>query len=313
MRWRGRSSSRSSPACLSCARSLGLGLVSDDDLEQSSPAPTRPRTRTEIHAPVDLLGSAADRALQPPGSPADRHDDRRDGRHVAVVDPRDRTSPRSCSFHLRRPVRLVRAAVRLMREALLNYASSSPPVEPSPGMRRRRPPRVHPCLGDRRRRLASASEPVTARAPSPRCPRTPSGRRGPAPRRRGPHLRRADPAPSRPPRRPAPPPRSRPPAQHAPRAHRGATHRKPSSSPARPSRDPARTASHRRGNPRRTRVPARPLPADALPATSPDRWPCTPPIPASILGSAPRGADRDEILDLVENSARSVARASRCP
>jgi len=290
------------------ARALvGLGLVSEDDLERelARADPTPPLT--EIHARNDLLGGLPTGLCNRLAAlPIDI--DTEGVAHFAVLDPRDRYVAEELSFHLRRPVRLVRAEYAVMREALINYASSSPPVVPSPGGRRR-PLAYTPAWGTAIG-TSPSSEPETsrpfssvpARAPAVVASVTTSTRRFFG----GMHS-----APSRPPApMPAEAAAAEPPAGTAP----------PAALTEAATQEPVfelRRGSHvtlMDTDPPTLRIrdaPAFPLVASlptSLPAISPESMAEHYPDPASTLAPLRAAADRDEVLGLVEKSARSVAR-----
>ncbi len=118
---------------------VGLGLVSEDDIHEhlarSDPRPAL----TEVHPRLELLGVLpAGLCNRLAALPVDVDED---GTYVvAVLDPRDAYVAEEVAFHLSGFVRLVRAPYSILREALVNYAStvrsSVPPPERMRGLRR---------------------------------------------------------------------------------------------------------------------------------------------------------------------------------
>ncbi len=291
------------------ARALvGLGLVSEEDLhDELARADTRPAL-AEVHPRVDVLQALPTGLCNRLAAiPVDVDDD---GTAVlAVLDPRDGYIAAEFAFHLQTPVRLVRAPYAILREALANYATTVRSVVPPPGTRR-----------DRRRRAVSYTPawgtPIDGPPPDPvpssqnpfsSVPATPpavvasvttSTRRFFA----GMHS-----APSEPPPAIAPEPGS-------PEA-RAAWPALPAGGPDAwlvPRRAPAPTLMDIEPPTQRVRdEPAFRLVA-SLPPAHPsivhEPMPEYFPDPASTLGALRVAEDRDEVLGLVEKSARAVAR-----
>jgi hypothetical protein len=282
------------------ARALvGLGLVNEDDLQRqlarSDPSPPL----GEVRPRLDLLG------MLPPGLcnrlaalPVSVDTDGTVA--VAVLDPRDSHIAAELGYHLQRPVRLVRAPYPLVREALVNCATSTPSSIPPPGgtPERRRPISYTPAWGtpSDAAAVSESSRPHAQASPAPQpaavgASVTTSTRRFFA----GMHS--------------------------APSEHPAAIQRRGSSPPL-VARGVDSGFELRRGpnmtlpdlEPPTTRpreAPAYPLVA-ALPNAPPaiaasQALAAHFPDPASTLGLLRAALDRDEVLGLVERSARSVA------
>jgi hypothetical protein len=221
---------------------------------------------------------------------------------VAVLDPRDAYLIEELSYQLQRPVRLIRAPYTVMREALVNYAASRPSDVPPPGGRRERRRAVSytPAWGTPIEVEGLPSEPpserpfssIPAQPPAVVASVTTQTRRFFA----GMHS-----APSEPP--PAPPPAGD--AAH----HEDASAHEPVFELR---RGPHMTLHEIEPPTLRIRdAPAFPLVASlpkALPSITTDGMAEHYPDPASTLGHLRAAVDRDEVLGLVEKSARAVAR-----
>lgn len=280
------------------ARALvGLGLVNEDDLQEELARSDVMPALTEVHPRLDLLpllptGICNRLAAMPvdvddPGTVV-----------VAVLDPRDTYIAEEFAYHLRRPVQLVRAPYTILREALVNYATSVQSVVPPPGVRRERRRAISytPAWGTPLE-PAPPSEPspgarpfssVPVQLPAVVASVTTSTRRFFA----GMHS-----APSEPPP-PEPDPMIAEPTTAEPvfELRRG----------------PNMTLTDIEPPTQRVRdAPAFPLLASlptALPSLTPEALPEYFPDPASTLGQLRAAVDRDEVLGLVEKSARAVAR-----
>jgi hypothetical protein len=221
---------------------------------------------------------------------------------VAVLDPRDRYLAEELAFQLHRSVRLVRAPYTILREALVNYAASRPSNVPPPGGRR-----------ERRRAVAYTpawGTPVEMETPTSDAPS-------------------ARPFSSI----PAQPPAVVASVTTSTRRFFAGMNSAPSSPPPilpahdviSPYDDPhgqEPVFELRRGpnmtltdiDPPTLRIrdaPAFPLVASlpkALPSLTTEGMPEHYPDPASTLGHLRAAADRDEVLGLVEKSARAVAK-----
>jgi hypothetical protein len=281
------------------ARALvGLGLVSEEDLQRELTQADRSPALTEVHPRVDLV------AMLPAGLcnrlaalPVDLAPD--GTVEVAVLDPRDRHIAAELAYHLQRPVRLVRAPYATVREALVRSVTA--PALPAAGRRQERHRAVSqtPAWGTPRMTpppsAPYASRPVAAvaRIPPPVMASVTSSTR-----RFFVGMRSA--ASDRP---PAPPPAAGLPASDDPRVH---VH-----TPAQ-RRGPNMTMQEIEPPTRRMRdAPAFPLLA-ALPKVLPPLAPPQPPPehfpdPAATLGQLRAATSRDEVLFLVEKSARAVA------
>ncbi len=283
------------------ARALvGLGLVSEDDLQEELARSDAQPALTEVHPRLDLL------QLLPTGLcnrlaaiPVDVDEDKTVV--IAVLDPRDAYIAEEVGYHLRRRARLVRAPYTILREALVNYATSVQSVVPPPGVRRER-------------RRAVSYTPAWG---------TPV-HEGPASDHGAPHFSSV----------PAHPPAAVASVTTSTRRFFGGIHSAPSRPPpAHTDGSPAPDVEPddpsvdvvyelRRGpnmtltdiEPLTQRVreePAFPLVASlprVLPAISPETIPEYQPDPASTLGHLRSAETRDQVLDLVEKSARAVAR-----
>jgi len=280
---------------------VGLGLLSEETLEAHLRASDPNPALDEVHPRMDLL------ALLPPGLcnrmaalPVDV--DEAGTVHIAVIDPRDQHAASELAYHLRRPVRLVRAPYAALREALVSYATRVPSIVPPPGGRagRRRPVshtpawgtpvHVDPAAPESRSERPFSS--IPAQPPAVVASVTTSTRRFFA----GMHS-----APSEPP--PGPPPA-------AGAAHGEATRGEEPVFELR--RGPNMTLTDIEPPTTRMReAPAFPI-VGALPAALPSiiPEPRTPhfPDPASTLGPLRAATERDEVLGLIEKSARAVAR-----
>jgi hypothetical protein len=120
------------------ARALvGLGLLAEEDLQEelarsdANPALTEVQPRLEL---LQVLPTGLSNRLA--AVPVDLDED--GAVIVAVLDPRDTYVADELRYHLRRPVKLVRAPYSILREALLNYATTVQSIVPPPGVRRER-------------------------------------------------------------------------------------------------------------------------------------------------------------------------------
>jgi hypothetical protein len=278
------------------ARALvGLGLVSEDDLAEELARSDADPALTEVTPRVDLMqtlptGLCNRLAAIPVDIDADGVV------AVAVLDPRDRYVAEEFGYHLRRPVRLVRAPYTILREALVNYATNLQSSVPPPGIRRERRRAVSytPAWGtpvEGEPRVESDVPPfssVPAQPPAVVASVTTSTRRFFA----GMHS-----APSEPP----PPSASRPAA--TPDAGGPVFELQ---------RGPNMTLTDLEPMTQRNREePLFPLVASlprVLPAISPETIPVYQPDPASTLGDLKAAETRDQVLALIEKSARAVAR-----
>jgi len=279
---------------------IGLGLVSEQALQETLSHSSASPALTAVDPRRDLL------TVLPPGLcsrlAALPVDIQPDGTIiVAVLDPRDTYIADEFAFHLRRPVRLVRAPYPILWEALVNYATGTRSIVPPPGPRRDRvrPVSYTPAWGTQ---LESA-EPPSDQKPSrsfssiPQPPAvvasvTTSTRRFFA----GMHS-----APSEPPRPPAMPMQSSIPppdeeGHHEPvfELRRG---------PHMTLRDLEPPTQRTRDEPAFPMVASLPTALTSL-ATMSEYFP----DPASTLGQLREAQDRDEVLALVEKSARAVAK-----
>ena len=287
------------------ARALvGLGLVSEDDLSEELARSHVDPALTHVYPRLDLL------QLLPTGlcnrlaaMPVDADPD---GTVViAVLDPRDAYVAEEFAFHLRRRTRLVRAPYTILREALVNYATSVQSSVPPPGMRRERRRAVSytPAWGTpidaepvSERDLAHFSS-VPAHPPAVVASVTTSTRRFFA----GMHS-----APSQ------PPPADRSPLDADADAQPAADEASPQDPVFELRRGPNMTLTEIEPLTQRVRdEPAFPLVASlprVLPAISPETIAEYLPDPASTLGHLRSAESRDEVLGLIEKSARAVAR-----
>jgi hypothetical protein len=283
---------------------VGLGLVSEDDLQRelshSDPNPAL----AEVHPRVDIL------SLLPPGmcnrlAALPVHVDADGTVEVAVLDPRDRYIGEELAFHLHRAVRLVRAPYTILREALVNYAAGRPSDVPPPGGRRERrravsytpawgtPIEMDPPASDAQSARPFSS--IPAQPPAVVASVTTSTRRFFA----GMHSAPSEPPPVMPAHDPRDPgsPHDDPHAQEPVFELR---------------RGPHMTLTDIDPPTLRIRdAPAFPLVASlpqALPSLTTEGMPEHYPDPASTLGHLRAAADRDEVLGLVEKSARAVAK-----
>lgn len=280
---------------------MGLGLVTEGDLQDALARSSTEPALTEVHARPELL------AVLPAGMctrlaalPVDVGED--GVVEVAVLDPRDEYIADEFRYHLHRAVRLVRAPYPILREALVNYATGTPSIVPPPGGRRERRRMVHytPAWGTRiddgppGEPRESRFSSIPAAPPAVVASVTTSTRRFFA----GMHS-----APSQPPAATALPVLTA-------REHDGEA---PTPEPIfELRRGPSMTLFDLEPPTLRVRdAPAFPLVASlprAQPSISPDPMPEHYPDPASTLGHLRAATDRDEILELVERSARAVAK-----
>ena len=283
------------------ARALvGLGLVSEDELQRELERNDATAPLAEVHPDIGLV-----RAL-PPGmcnrlAAVPVHIDAEGVIDVAVLDPRDTYIAEEISYHLHRPVRLVRAPYTVMREALVNYAASSPANVPPPGGRRERrralaytpawgtPIETPPPPSDSDGARFSS---IPAQPPAVVASVTTSTRRFFA----GMHSAPSEPPAPIPPAGPASP-------YDEPGAHEPVFELR---------RGPHMTLTDIEPPTLRIRdAPAFPLVASlpkALPSITTEGMPEHYPDPASTLGHLRAAVDRDEVLGLVEKSARAVAK-----
>ena len=120
------------------ARALvGLGLMNEDDLHEELSKSDGVPALTEVYPRIDLL------QMLPTGLcnrlacvPVDLDED--GTVVVAVLDPRDHSIAEEMAHHLRRPARVVRAPYSILREALVNYATKVQSIVPPAGIRRER-------------------------------------------------------------------------------------------------------------------------------------------------------------------------------
>jgi hypothetical protein len=291
------------------ARALvGLGLLSEEDVQEELARSDLSPALTEVHPRLDLLSTL-------PSGMCNRlaalpvHVEADGTIVVAVLDPRDAYVAEELCFHLRAAIRLVRAPYSILREALVNYATTVQSSLPAPGLRRERRRAVSytPAWG--------TPIEVEVLAEAVHGPRTPSSPvQGPvasvttSTRRffAGMHS-----APSEPP--PGQETEAAPPAVQLPVAHAAS----PTDHPAAHEpvfelrRGPSQTLPEIEPPTQRTReAPAFPLVASlpaGLPSLRPEAIPAYAPDPASTLSQLRAATTRDEVLALVEKSARSVA------
>jgi hypothetical protein len=127
---------------------VGLGLVSESDLDAELARGDRTPAVEHITPRLDLLGDLPTGLCHRLAAIPVRIDP--DGAvDVAVLDTRDRYVAEEMGFHLRRPVRLVRAAYPAMREALASYTAAVRSSISVPGIRpeRRRAQTYTPAWG----------------------------------------------------------------------------------------------------------------------------------------------------------------------
>jgi hypothetical protein len=276
------------------ARALvGLGLVGEDDLqEELSKSDSEPAV-TEVTPRIDLM------QLLPLGIcnrlaaiPVDTDED--GTVVVAVLDPRDAYLAEEFAFQLRRKARLVRAPYTILREALVNYATTHQSSVPPPGARRQRRRRVShtPAWGTPIDLAPVSSRAADGARPPVIASVTTSTRRFFG----GMHS-----APSRPPPVIPDVDDTSPDMDGQPK-------------------DPVFELRHGPNmtltdlEPLTQRIreePAFPLVASlprVLPVISPETIPSFEPDPASTLGDLRVAESRDEVLALIEKSARAVAK-----
>ncbi len=278
---------------------VGLGLLSEEDLQRELARADQDPALTAVHTRADLLGmlpvglcnrlAALPVDLGPDGTV-----------EVAVLDPRDAHIAEEIGYHLQHPVRLVRAPYALLREALVRSVTP-PPARPPPGARQERhrivahtpawgtPMVTMPLPGP------SPSRPVMSVAVIPS-----SGHR----QRHhldSPVLRRDALG------RLSPPARSPAGGRHA-TGGRPAHPRSGLGAASRPVHDAAGHRADHQADARRAGLPPGGRPA-ADPARRPSPQPVADPLPdpTSTLAQLRAATSRDEVLSLIEKSARAVA------
>jgi Type II secretion system (T2SS), protein E, N-terminal domain len=283
------------------ARALvGLGVMREEDLQRELAKGDTHPPLAEVEPLVDLLSTLptgiCNRLAALPV-----HVDPDGAVQVAVLDARDSYVAQEMAYHLRRPVRLVRAPYTLLREALVQYAASLQAVALPPGARRerRRAMSYTPAWGTPvDPTLAQGTESSPDPSPAAAHPSPVVASVTTATRRFFAGMHSAP---------------SEPPVEIPMTGEAGASIEIHDREPVfELRRGPNMTLTDLEPPTTRLRdAPAFPLVASlpkALPSTSPREVQEHFPDPASTLGKLEGALDRDEVLGLVEKSARAVAR-----